>query len=170
MRTLELRTVDGRCVARRVHMACSFRSRCLGLLLRRSIPEDEGLLLLPGGSVHTLGMAFPVDVVFLTAQMRVLEMAPRVAPWRIAIAPKRTARVLELAAGRIETTRLAVGTYLIVERASDDPPTIKLPLARHTPCERFPVRFSLRIPAPRSPQPCRPARDARATTPPSAET
>jgi uncharacterized membrane protein (UPF0127 family) len=173
MRTLELRTADGRCVARHVQMACSFRSRCVGLLRRRNIPEQEGLLLVPGGSVHTLGMRFNIDVVFLNRQMRVLRLAENVAPWRIVIAPKDTTRVLELAAGKIATTRLTAGTYLIVDRFSDEPserPTIKQPRVNHTPCERLPIQFSLRLPrAVRSLQPCRPARDARVATKPSVE-
>lgn len=190
MRTLELCTADGRCVARRVHMACSFRSRCIGWLRRRSILEQEGLLLVPGGSVHTLGMRFNIDVVFLNRQMRVLGLTANVAPWRIVIAPKGTTRVLELAAGKIATTGLTAGTYLIVDHPSDDPSErtmIKLPRARRSPCERTPIQFSLRVPLDRgdpagdrrcasagpsvirTPQPCRHALDARATTKPSVE-
>ena len=72
MRILELRTADGRCIAHHVHLACSFRSRCVGLLRHRHMPEQEGLLLVPGGTVHTLGMRVAIDVVFLNRQMRVL--------------------------------------------------------------------------------------------------
>jgi uncharacterized membrane protein (UPF0127 family) len=175
MRTFELRTADGRCIARHVHLACSFRSRCIGLLRHASIPEHEGLLLVPGGTVHTLGMRFEIDVVFLNRQMRVLGFAERVAPWRIVTAPKETARVLELAAGKIATTRLSTGTYLIVDRPSDDPSertTTKMPRPHRTPCERTPIQFSLRVPdarAVRSQQPYRPARDVRATTKPNVE-
>lgn len=176
MRPLELRTADGRCIARRVHMACSFRARCIGLLRHRSMPEQEGLLLMPGGSVHTLGMRFHIDVVFLNRQMRVLGLAGNAAPWRILIAPKGTSRVLELAAGRIATTQLTAGTYLIVDRASDDPnerTTMKLPRTGRIPCDRTPIQFSLRLPrqceALRTPQPCPPEPDARVTTKRSAE-
>ena len=149
MKPLELRTADGRCIARRVHMACSFRSRCIGLLRRDSMPEQEGLLLMPGGSVHTLGMRFPIDVVFLSRQMRVVALAENVAPWRVLIAPKGTSRVLELAAGRIATTQLTVGAYLVVDRPSDDPcgrTTTTMPRPGRVPCERSPIQFSLRLP------------------------
>lgn len=176
MRPLELRTAAGRCIARRVHMACSFRSRCTGLLRRRSMADDEGLLLMPGSSVHTLGMRFNIDVVFLSGQMRILALAENVAPWRIVIAPKGTARVLEFAAGKIAATHLAVGIYLIVDRPSDDSSgrsTGKPPRASYLQCERTPIRFSLRLPrqyeAPRTPQLCRLEHDARATMKPSAE-
>jgi uncharacterized membrane protein (UPF0127 family) len=149
MRPLELHTADGRCIARRVHIACSFRSRCLGLLRRQCMPDQEGLLLIPGGSVHTLGMRFHIDVVFLNRQMRVLGLEENVAPWRILLAPKGTTRVLELAAGRIATTQLAAGTYLVVDRPSDDrsgSTAAKLPRAGHFSCERSPIQFSLRLP------------------------
>ncbi len=176
MRPLELRTATGRCIARRVHMACSFRSRCTGLLRRRSMPEDEGLLLMPGSSVHTLGMRFNIDVVFLSRQMRVLALAENVTPWRIVIAPKGTARVLEFAAGKIAATQLAVGIYLIVDRPSDDPSersTRKLPRGGYLQCDRTSIQFSLRLPRqceePRTPRPCRPEPVARATMKPSVE-
>lgn len=149
MKTLELRTADGRCIARQVQMACSFRSRCIGLLREKAMPDHVGLLLVPGGSVHTLGMRFTIDVVFLSKQMRVLGLAERVPPWRLVIAPRGTARVLELAAGKIAATRLTTGTYLTVDSARADPserPTIKVPRIRSTACERAPIQFSLRLP------------------------
>lgn len=188
MRTLELRTADGRYIARQVHMACSFGSRCIGLLRQTNISEHAGLLLVPGGSIHTLGMRFTIDVVFLSSQMRVLGLAERVPPWRFVIAPRGTARVLELAAGKIAATRINVGTYLMVDSVPADPserPTIKLPRAKNTGCERRPIQFSLRLPIERrctgpvaakcsvgergvrSPLPCRPAPDSRAETRPS---
>lgn len=149
MKTLELRTADGRCVARHVHMACSFRSRCIGLLRQTNIPEHAGLLLVPGGSIHTLGMRFTIDVVFLSRQMRVLGLVERVPPWRVVIAPRATAIVLELAAGRIAATALTTGIYLTVDATSADPSerqTIKLPRMRDAACERTPIQFSLRLP------------------------
>jgi uncharacterized membrane protein (UPF0127 family) len=148
MKTLELRAADGRCIARHVHMACSFRSRCIGWLRRANISDQAGLLLVPGGSVHTLGMRFTIDVVFLSRQMRVLGLTERVPPWRVVIAPRGTARVLELAAGRIAATRLRVGTYLTVDSVSADPRE-HLPIKRNAACERMPIQFSLRLPVER---------------------
>lgn len=188
MKTLELRTADGRCIARHVHMACSFRERCMGLLRQTTLPELEGLLLMPGGSIHTLGMRFTIDVVFLSRQMRVLGLAERIRPWRVVIAPSGTTRVLELAAGRIAATRLTTGTYLTVDSGPADPadrPTIQLPRMRNAACERAPIQFSLRLPIERRctssfepqcsagergvriPLPCRRAPGSRAAMKPS---
>lgn len=152
MRTVELRTATGRCIARHVQLACSFQSRCLGLLSRSIMPKEEGLLLIPGGSIHTLGMRFPIDVIFLNRQMRILGLAEGVRPWRIRVAPRGTRRVLELAAGQIAANRLACGIYLIIDTDTPSPPdrserpTIKMPHVRIGACERRPIQFSLRLP------------------------
>jgi uncharacterized protein len=140
MKTFELHTATGRCIARHVHLACSFQARCLGLLSRGAMPKEEGLLLVPGGSVHTLGMRFPIDVVFLNRQMRILGLAEHVRPWRIRVAPRGTRRVLELAAGQIAAHRLKEGIYLIVDAGPPNKPD------RSGPCERQPIQFSLRVP------------------------
>ena len=152
MKLMELRTADGRCIARNVRMACSFQERCMGLLRQSVVPEEEGLLLVPGGSIHTLGMRCTIDVVFLSRQMCVLALAERVPPWRIRVAPRGTGRVLELAAGQIAATRLTAGTYLVVESTHGEPKdrntcsTISLGSARKPACERSPIQFSLRWP------------------------
>jgi len=152
MKTFELRTATGRCIARHVHLACSFQSRCLGLLSRDTLRKEEGLLLIPGGSIHTLGMRFPIDIVFLNRQMRILGLSENVRPWRVRVAPKGTRRVLELAAGQIAAHKLKEGIYLIVDteasgKGENSPrPTSPLPHVRTGPCERQPVQFSLRMP------------------------
>src|SRR5215213_268553 len=84
-----------------VRIARTFGKRCIGLLNRSSLAVDEGLMLIPGGSVHTFGMRFAIDLIFLDGQFKVLKIAPRVRPWRAAIAPRGTRYVLELAAGRV---------------------------------------------------------------------
>jgi uncharacterized protein len=152
MKTFELRTATGRCIARHVHLACSFQSRCIGLLSRGAMRKEEGLLLIPGGSIHTLGMRFPIDVVFLNRQMRILGLSQHVRPWRIRVAPKGTRRVLELAAGQIAAHGLKEGIYLIVDtdaagkRDNFTRPTRPLAHMRTGPCERRPIQFSLRLP------------------------
>ena len=64
----------------------------------------DGLLLRPTGSVHTCFMRFPIDVVFLDAELRVLRVVDELRPWRAA--GRRGARaVLELAPGECRDRR-----------------------------------------------------------------
>lgn len=134
MKTIALRTTEGRFIAHEVRIACSLASRLLGLARERSLPTRGGLLLSAALGVHTLGMRFAIDVVFLSRQMRVLGVVSVVPPWRVLLAPRGTGRVLELAAGQIAATGLKIGTFILVETA------------RPPECQRSPIRFSLRLP------------------------
>jgi uncharacterized membrane protein (UPF0127 family) len=105
---------NGRVICRRLAIAASARTRMKGLLGRRSLGQDEGLLLRPAGSVHTAFMRFPIDVVFLDRGMRVLRIAPNMRPWRMA--GQRGARiVVELDAGAAERNGIAPGLQLRLE-------------------------------------------------------
>jgi uncharacterized membrane protein (UPF0127 family) len=102
---------DGRVVCPTLSVADTARTRMKGLLGRRSLDDGEGLLLRPAGSIHTAFMRFPIDAVFLDADMRVLRVAPNLPPWRLAV--QRGAKaVVELPAGAAEGMGLAVGLTL----------------------------------------------------------
>lgn len=75
---------DGACLIPRVWRADSMGPRMRGLLGRRPLRADaaEALLLMPCNSVHTFGMRYPLDVVFLDAQERVLGWHRNLRPWR----------------------------------------------------------------------------------------
>ena len=88
-----------------VYRAAGPLGRLCGLVGRESVPGD-GLLLDPCSSIHTFGMRFPIDVVFLDAGRRILGLREQVAPWRCAWAPRSTRMVLELAAGRARALNL----------------------------------------------------------------
>lgn len=85
-----------------------------GLLGRRSLSWDEGLWLEPASSVHTWFMRFPIDVVFVDRESRVVRIVQALPAWRMAA--KRGARsVLELPAGAAERWGLAEGDVLRLE-------------------------------------------------------
>ena len=91
--------------------------RMRGLLGRRDLHADEGILLRPAGSIHTHFMRFPIDVVFLDRDCRVVDVRPTVRPWRTA--SKRGAKaVLELRAGEAQRRGVEVGHVL---RLADGP-------------------------------------------------
>ena len=86
-------------------------TRMRGLLGRSSLPSGEGILLRPAASMHTMFMRFPIDVVFVDEDLRVLRIVPALPPWRFAA--RRGARaVLELAAGECERRGLEEGERL----------------------------------------------------------
>lgn len=98
-----------------VQIADSFYERLLGLLPRRSIADSEGLMLVPCSSIHTVGMRFPIDVLFLDFQNKVLGYSDSVLPNRIRVAPRGTVKVLEIAEGNRIRTGINLDDYLIFD-------------------------------------------------------
>ena len=69
----------------RIVHADSWLSRFRGLLGRPEPEAGEGLLLVPCGSVHMLGMRYAIDVALLNRERRVVSLHPRLVPgWRVA--------------------------------------------------------------------------------------
>jgi uncharacterized protein len=107
-----LRLENGRTVCERCVLADTALARMRGLLGRRDLPPGEGLLLRPASSVHTAFMRFPIDVVFLDREGRVLKIARDLRPWKSAMGRKARA-VLELPAGESERRGIEVGERLL---------------------------------------------------------
>lgn len=96
----------------RAQVADTWPARLAGLLPRDRLADGEGLLLRPCCSVHTLGMSFPIDILFLNEQGMVMAVTAAARPWRLCPAPRGTAQVLELAAGAAGRRGWAPGTRL----------------------------------------------------------
>jgi len=107
---VDLTRADGLLVCR-ARVATSFAARFRGLMGVAELPPGRGLLLPWTSSVHTHFMRFPIDVVFLDGDRRIVSVAPALRPWRFAAAKGATA-VLELAAGECERLELAAGDVL----------------------------------------------------------
>ena len=106
----ELTRADGQLVCR-CRVAISFASRFCGLMGVAQLPPGSGLLLPGTRSVHTHFMRFPIDVVFLDSELRIVSIVQALRPWRMARA-KAAKSVLELAAGNCERLELAEGDIL----------------------------------------------------------
>lgn len=100
----------------RVLVARSFRQRARGLLGRASLAADEALLLRPCSSIHTFGMRFAIDVVFIDAHGVVLAVREALGPWRVACCRGAVA-VLEMAPGAARRAGLGPGANLRVAPA-----------------------------------------------------
>ena len=93
-------------------VANTFLLRFVGLLGKRSIAPEEGLLIKPSSGVHTFGMRFPIDIVALDKRNRVLGAWSNIGPWKIRGLGLRTRSILELAPGRIDQCRITRGDQL----------------------------------------------------------
>jgi uncharacterized membrane protein (UPF0127 family) len=95
----------------RCQFADSFWKRLIGLLGRKAMAEGEGLLLDRCQAIHTFGMRFPIDVVWLDENFRVLQTTVNLLPFRACV-QKGATFVIELAAGTIRPTHTTVGDQI----------------------------------------------------------
>jgi uncharacterized membrane protein (UPF0127 family) len=102
---------NDQCVLPRVWNAVSAWDRTRGLLGRPPLQADEGMLIDACRLVHTVGMAYHLDLAFLDRQGQVRKLVKALAPARIAgsLAARAT---LELAPGTVERIGLSEGDYL----------------------------------------------------------
>lgn len=86
--------------------------RLRGLIGRASLEPGEGLLLLGTKGIHTIGMRFPIDVLFLNDEAQVIHMIHALKPLRVSPFIKASAMVLELPAGTLQETGTQVGDWI----------------------------------------------------------
>jgi uncharacterized membrane protein (UPF0127 family) len=97
-------------------VAESFWARARGLLGRKQLNEGEGLLLTRTNSIHMFWMAFPLSLVYINRDGKVLRTVDHIAPWRVGpIVPGANA-VLELPAGTVTRTDTAEGDLIELQQ------------------------------------------------------
>jgi len=99
-------------LATKIRKADNFITRLVGLLKRSTLGPEEALWLMPSKGIHTIGMKFPIDVVFLNRKNFVLAIVPSMAPYRISRIELRAYSVLELPNGTIKKSQTEVGDQL----------------------------------------------------------
>jgi len=92
-------------------------TRLRGLLGVRSrdFRNGSGLWIVPCHGVHTLGMGFPIDVVYLDDAKTVIHIQGDLPPWRFAPVRRRAASVLELPCRTAAETRTEVGDKIEIK-------------------------------------------------------
>jgi uncharacterized membrane protein (UPF0127 family) len=98
-------------VAASIEVAATRATRRKGLLGRDGLPSGSALVLNPCNAVHTIGMRFAIDVVFVDRRGRVRKIVRNLPPWRMAMSPLSRATI-EFPAGALGPDVLRVGDRL----------------------------------------------------------
>lgn len=112
------RTLSGSIVCARTEVADTIFKRLRGLLGRASLAPGDGMLFRGESSIHSAFMRFRFDAVFMDRELRVVGLAENIPPWR-ARSARGARNVLELAAGEISRTGVALGDELAEVEESD---------------------------------------------------
>ncbi len=107
---------NGKPIASEISYAKNIFSQMLGLMLHKSIPEDFALIfvLRRAGTVgvHMLFMVFPIDVIFLDSDKKIIGIAT-LKPWTGYKRMKRVKYIIEMNPGTVERFNLIQGEQLI---------------------------------------------------------
>lgn len=108
-------TTRNSCLGEQIGIADTSVTRLVGLLGRRSLEPGTGLYIVPSQAIHTFGMAFPIDVVFVDKKHNVVGVRKCVRPFRVTRVFWKALGVLELPPGTIDDSRTQVGDQLKIE-------------------------------------------------------
>jgi uncharacterized protein len=104
-------------LATKVRKADNFLTRLVGLLKRTNLGPEEALWLMPSKGIHTIGMKFPIDVVFLNRRNAVVGLVQGMAPCRLSSVHFTSYSVLELPTGTIKKSRTEIGDQFEISLA-----------------------------------------------------
>ncbi len=119
-----LNRTRGSYLATRLVVADGHWSRLRGLLGKGpgDFAEGSGLWITPCRGVHTLGMRFPIDVVYLTSAGVVLHLEYGLVPWRFAPVRLQAASVLELPEHTLRASGTTIGDEVEIQSSGDAGP------------------------------------------------
>ena len=107
-------SATGEVIADKVIIAQDFASRSIGLLNRTGLSKGEGLVIDPCSSIHTFLMKFPIDVLYLDKNSRIIKIVTDLKPWRLSQA-LFAQKVVELESGAIAKLRIKCGDIVKIK-------------------------------------------------------
>jgi uncharacterized protein len=89
-------------------------SRLKGLLGRLRLKPDEGIWVLPSQGVHTIGVLFAIDLIYLDPNHRVIHTVESLGTFRIGPIRMHCSSVLQLPTRTIYSSNTEVGDELLI--------------------------------------------------------
>lgn len=102
-------------LAEDVILANGLFKRMKGLLGRKEFKPGQALILRPCNSIHTFFMRFPIDVLFMDKNSRVIKAIHSLKPFSLTPIYFNAAFVIELPANTLKSTFTSQGDTLILE-------------------------------------------------------
>jgi uncharacterized membrane protein (UPF0127 family) len=103
----------GTALATTVEVAFESEARKRGLLGRASLDPGHALIIAPCSAVHTFGMQFAIDVVFVAKNGKILKITREMGPGRVT-ASLRAFATIEFRAGTVEAIGVSAGQHVDV--------------------------------------------------------
>jgi uncharacterized protein len=108
-------------VATELALADTHWTRLRGLLGVRTddFRNGSGLWIVPCHGIHTLGMSFPIDVIYLDHALKVIDIQQNLKPWRFTPIRSKASSVLELPCQTVVRTKTDIGDTMEITLSKD---------------------------------------------------
>jgi uncharacterized membrane protein (UPF0127 family) len=107
-------------VGDKIELADTSLKRMFGLLGRSGLRAGGGLWIKPSSGVHTFGMSFPIDVVGLDRNRKVIKLWRSLVPFRVTSISFRMHSVLELPSGTISRLQIELEDQLQISSSTTE--------------------------------------------------
>ena len=97
-----------------VSAADTMLARLKGLIGKLTLGLDEGLWIVPSRGIHTVGVLFPLDLVYLDEAYKVIHVVESFPTFRISPLITQAASVLELPTHTIYSSQTHPGDQLVI--------------------------------------------------------
>ena len=104
---------NGVMLIQHLDLALRFDRRFLGYMGKPAPPTGHALYLAPCRSIHTFFMRFPLDLIFVDRELRIVRLVRNLPPWRIARGGRLTFGVIEIPVESDLTSGLHPGDKLV---------------------------------------------------------
>ncbi|WHH60533.1 DUF192 domain-containing protein [Petroclostridium sp. X23] len=101
-------------IADQAVMAQTFITRLRGLMFRERLNESEALIIQPCNMIHTFGMRFAIDALFVNKENKVEHMIENLHPNKISAMVFKAVKVVELPAGAIHNANIQKGDMIFI--------------------------------------------------------
>lgn len=98
-----------------IEIADNFFTRLRGLMFRKELTENQGLLIYPCNSIHMFCMNFPLDILFVNKQDEIIDYLENFEINKVSKIYPSSKYVVELPAGTIKNKNIKKNQKILLE-------------------------------------------------------
>lgn len=98
---MKAETEKGIILSEKIKIYDSLFMRVKGLMFRKSLEDNSGIIIVPCNSIHTFFMRFNIDVIFLDSENKIVKIVRNLRPWRMTRMYLKAKKVIELNGGEL---------------------------------------------------------------------
>ncbi len=102
---------NNKIVFSKAYEAKSFFLKLRGLMFKKTLTNDEALIFYKTSSIHTCFMRFPLDIIFLDINRKIIRIVESLGAWRMVYC-KGAYCTIETAAGTVSLKDIRVNDIL----------------------------------------------------------